>query len=100
MASRVFTGPRDEGFYVDLEGNFDLLNFRNPGVDTTSGFNVHTIALEIPKSTLTAAGDTDGNIGVWSTASRAEEERPRERMARSTTSQGSTYRSRDWATPS
>ena len=68
--TRVFAGPRDEGFYIDLEGNFDLLNFRNPGVDTTSGFNVHTIALEIPKETLADAGDTDGNIGVWSTASR------------------------------
>ena len=67
---RIFAGPRDEGFYVDLMGNFDLLNLRNPGVDTTSGFNVHTIALEVPKSLLQAAGDTDGNIGVWSTASR------------------------------
>jgi hypothetical protein len=69
---RVFTGPRDEGFFVDLEGNFDLLNLRNPGVDTTSGFNVHTIALEIPKSKLAAVGDTDGNIGVWSSASRPQ----------------------------
>jgi len=70
--TRVFAGPRDEGFYIDLEGNFDLVNFRNPGVDTTSGFNVHTIALEIPKETLADAGDTDGNIGVWSTASRSK----------------------------
>jgi hypothetical protein len=69
---RVFAGPRDEGFYVDLEGNFDLLNFRNPGVDTTSGFNVHTIALEIPEAKLMAAGDTDGIIGVWSSASRSK----------------------------
>jgi hypothetical protein len=67
---RIFAGPRDEGFYVDLMGNFDLLNIRNPGVDTTSGFNVHTIALEVPKSTFQAAGDTDGILGVWSTASR------------------------------
>jgi hypothetical protein len=70
---RVFAGPRDEGFYVDLMGNFDLLNLRNPGVDTTSGFNVHTIALEIPKSRLAAAGDTDGNVGVWSSASRPKQ---------------------------
>src|SRR5437867_6651202 len=69
---RVFAGPRDEGFYVDLMGNFDLLNLRDPGVDTTSGFNVHTIAIEIPKSRLAAAGDTDGVIGVWSSASRAK----------------------------
>jgi hypothetical protein len=67
---RVFAGPRDEGFFVDLMGNFDLLNLRNPGVDTTSGFNVHTIAIEIPKSKLGQAGDTDGNIGVWASASR------------------------------
>jgi hypothetical protein len=67
---RTFVGPRDEGFYVDLMGNFDLLNLRNPGVDTTSGFNVHSIALEIPKSRLADAGDTDGNIGVWASASR------------------------------
>jgi hypothetical protein len=67
---RVFAGPRDEGFYVDLMGNFDLLNIRDPGVDTTSGFNVHTIAIEIPKSRLAAAGDTDGVIGVWSSSSR------------------------------
>ncbi len=69
---RVFAGQRDDGFYVDLMGNFDLLNLRNPGVDTVSGFNVHTIAIEIPKSRLAAAGDTDGVIGVWSTASRAK----------------------------
>src|SRR5207244_12570983 len=67
---RVFAGPRDDGFYVDLMGNFDLLNLRNPGVDTVSGFNVHTIAIDIPKSRLSAAGDTDGVIGVWSSASR------------------------------
>jgi len=67
---RVFAGQRDDGFYADLMGNFDLLNLRNPGVDTLSGFNVHTIAIEIPKSRLAAAGDTDGIIGVWSTASR------------------------------
>jgi hypothetical protein len=67
---RVFVGPRDEGFYVDLMGNFDLLNLRNPGVDTASGFNVHTIALEVPKSEFVKVGDTDGVIGVWSAASR------------------------------
>jgi len=68
---RAFAGPRDEGFYVDLMGAFDLINLRDPGVDTTSGFNVHTIAIELPKSSLMAAGDTDGVIGVWASASRS-----------------------------
>jgi hypothetical protein len=66
---KVFVGPRDEGFYVDLMGSFDLINIRNPGVDTTSGFNVHTLAIEIPKSRLAAAG-ANGKIGVWSAATR------------------------------
>ena len=67
---KVFTGQRDEGFYVDLAGAFDLINPRNPGVDSTSGFNVHTIAIEVPKSRFADVGDTDGRIGVWATASR------------------------------
>lgn len=68
---RVFAGPRDEGFFVDLGGCcLDLINLRNPGVDSFSGFNVHSIAIEIPKARLTGAGDTDGRIGVWASASR------------------------------
>jgi len=67
---RAFVGPRDEGFYVGLGTAFDLINPTAPGADGTSGFNVSTLAVEIPKSRLRAAGDTDGIIGVWSTASR------------------------------
>lgn len=67
---RAFVGPRDDGFYADLMGAFDLLNIRGPGFDTFSGFNVYTIALEIPKSRFQQAGDTDGVIGVWADATR------------------------------
>jgi len=67
---RAFVGPRDEGFYVGLGTAFDLINPTAPGADGTSGFNVSTLAIEIPKARLRAAGDTDGIIGVWSTASR------------------------------
>ena len=73
-AGKAFAGPRDEGFYVDLMAAFDLLGgFTTPSrppVDTFSGFNVHTVALEIPLSRFGEAGDTDGIIGVWATASR------------------------------
>ncbi|MEQ1757728.1 MAG: DUF4331 domain-containing protein [Vicinamibacterales bacterium] len=81
---RVFAGPRDEGFYVDLGATFDLLQLRNLNpstgrpVDSLRGFNVHTIALEIPIARLTRnrqrpanATDPNATIGVWSTASRA-----------------------------
>jgi len=67
---RSFVGPRDEGFYVGLGTAFDLINPTAPGADGTSGFNVSTLAVEIPKARLKAAGDTDGIIGVWATASR------------------------------
>ena len=67
---RFFVGPRDDGFFADLMGAFDLLNIRDPGFDTFSGYNVHSIALEIPKSRLIQAGDTDGVIGVWADAAR------------------------------
>ncbi len=68
---RAFVGPRAEGFYVDLMGAFDLLNPRNPGVNSTAGFNVHSIALEIPKARFMNAGATKGIIGVWASASRS-----------------------------
>ena len=50
---RVFAGQRDDPFYIDLGAVFDTLNLRNPGVDMLSGFNVHSIALEVPASWLT-----------------------------------------------
>jgi hypothetical protein len=75
----VFAGQREEGFYVNL-GIFDLLGVPpadNVVTDSLAGMNVHSIALELPISALTANGSrpavaTDANavIGVWSTASR------------------------------
>lgn len=77
---KVFAGQRDEYFYIDL-GVFDALNLRSVGmtggIDTTKGYNVSTIAIEVPVADLTRsrsvpAGPTalDAVIGVWSTASR------------------------------
>lgn len=70
---RVFAGQREDPFYIDLGSVFDTLNFRrnlplltadedandnaNPfGVDMLGGFNVHTIAIEVPASMLTEDG--------------------------------------------
>jgi hypothetical protein len=74
---RVFAGQRDEGFFLDL-GIFDLLGIGSGSVvSSTDGFNVSSLAIQVPKSDLarggmTPAGPTDPNaiIGVWSTASR------------------------------
>jgi hypothetical protein len=71
---RVFAGQRQDPFYIDLGGVFDTLNLRRTplplltpeedandtanafGVDMLSGFNVHTIAVEIPIRFLTKDG--------------------------------------------
>jgi hypothetical protein len=68
---RVFAGQRQDPFYIDLGGVFDTLNLRRSplpllttaedandnanafGVDMLSGFNVHTIAIEVPINLLT-----------------------------------------------
>jgi Domain of unknown function (DUF4331) len=66
---RVFAGQTDDPFFLDLRV-FDLLygaNLSEVGTDTLAGFNVHSIAIQVPKSSLKAASPI---IGVWSTASR------------------------------
>jgi Domain of unknown function (DUF4331) len=80
----VFAGQRAEAFYVDLGAIFDLGDLRPfenlhatfglpglakaPGVNATNNLNVHSIALQVPKSTLTISGHP--SIGVWTSASR------------------------------
>jgi hypothetical protein len=80
----VFAGQRAEAFYVDLGAIFDLGDLRPfenahatfglptlpaaPGVNATNHLNVHSIALQVPISTVTVSGHP--TIGVWTTASR------------------------------
>ena len=78
---RVFAGQRDEGFYIDVGGAFDTLKLKSisttGGVDSTAGFNVSTIAIEVPIQELTRSGNVpsgptapDAVIGVWAVSSR------------------------------
>jgi|SRR5579872_948642 len=85
----VYCGQRADAFYVDLGSIFDLGDLRpfqsaflipgssGPGVNAVSGFNVHTIALQVPITRLTSNGsqpssvtDSHATIGVWTSASR------------------------------
>jgi hypothetical protein len=76
---QVLAGQRDDPFFVDLNV-FDLLAVppADPNnQDSLAGFNVHTIAIEVPITALTANGlrpstasDPTAVIGIWSTASR------------------------------
>jgi Domain of unknown function (DUF4331) len=71
---RSFAGQADESFFLDLRV-FDLLyggNLSEVGQDTLTGYNVNTIALQVPKSVLALKGNPTRNpvIGIWSTTSR------------------------------
>jgi hypothetical protein len=72
--SMTWAGQSDDAFFLDLRV-FDLLygaNLSEVGDDTLAGFNVNTVALQVPKSDLAKSKDADANpiIGIWSTTSR------------------------------
>ena len=69
---KVFAGPRDDPFFVDLGGTFDLLQLRAlrglEPKDDLAGLNVHTLAIQVPISML--KGPDDSVIGVYSASYR------------------------------
>jgi hypothetical protein len=91
---RVFAGTVDDPFYIDLGAAFDSLNFRmgagggvlspaqdaddhtNTAPDFVSGYNVNTIAIEVPITMLTSTGtqvastNPAATIGAWGTTAR------------------------------
>src|SRR5262249_20641771 len=71
---KTFAGQADDPFFLDLRV-FDLLygaNLTEVGQDTVRGYNVNTIALQVPKSELALRGDPNRNpvIAIWRTTSR------------------------------
>jgi hypothetical protein len=89
---KLFAGPRDDPFFIDLEAFFRILpdrrpetgplstitqgplTFRSatgsdPAVDYVRGFNDMAIVIELPTSAI-ANPATSGRFGVWGTTSR------------------------------
>jgi hypothetical protein len=78
---RVFVGQRQDGFVVNLGETFDLVNIKYPveelapmgmnarqlAPNSLAGYNVTSLALEVPAACLTAGSDPV--IGGWTTAS-------------------------------
>jgi Domain of unknown function (DUF4331) len=93
---RVFAGTVADPFFIDLGAAFDSFNFRtsagggvqspaqdakdlsNLAPNAVSGFNVNTIAIEVPINYLTLDGnrhkanEVKATIGSWATTSRAQ----------------------------
>ncbi|GAA1629862.1 DUF4331 domain-containing protein [Nonomuraea maheshkhaliensis] len=71
---KTFAGQSDEAFFLDLRV-FDLLyggDLSEVGQDTTRGYNVNTVALQVPAKDLALKGDPKRNpvIGVCSTTDK------------------------------
>ncbi|WP_329091171.1 DUF4331 domain-containing protein [Streptosporangium sp. NBC_01469] len=71
---KVFAGQSDEAFFADLRV-FDLLyggDLSEVGQDTLKGYNVHSLALQLPKDEIALRGDPKRNpvVGVWSTVDK------------------------------
>ncbi len=69
--AKVFAGQADDPFFLDLRV-FDLLyggNLSEVGDDTLRGYNVNTVALQVP-SRLLHRDPKQPVIGVWTTTSR------------------------------
>ena len=91
---RVFAGQRAETFYIDLGAVFDTVNLRRPvpaltadedandaanpfGINRFSGFNINSIAIEIPISQITRdkqSADTTQKpvIGMYASTSKKQ----------------------------
>ncbi len=90
---RVFAGTTDDAFYIDLGAAFDTFNLRpavltpeqdandtqnvSPACDAVSGFNVNTIAIEVPIEMLTSdakihsADEPEAVIGTYGSTARS-----------------------------
>jgi hypothetical protein len=71
---KLFAGQADDPFFLDLRV-FDLLyggDLSETGQDTLAGYNVNTLAIQVPFKDVALGGDAKRNpvIGVWTTTDR------------------------------
>ncbi len=71
---QTYAGQADDPFFLDLRV-FDLLyggDLSEVGQDTLAGYNVNSVAIQLPKAALAGNGSPTDNpvIGIWSTTDR------------------------------
>ncbi len=71
---KSFTGQAEDPFFLDLRV-FDLIyggDLSEVGNDTLAGYNVNSVALQVPKRWVAKKGNAKKNpiIGVWSSTSK------------------------------
>lgn len=72
--AKSFVGQAEDSFFLDLRV-FDLLyggDLSETGDDTLAGFNVNSVALQVPQDLVAKKGDPEKNpiVGIWSTTSK------------------------------
>jgi hypothetical protein len=70
----AFAGQAEDPFFLDLRV-FDLLygaNLAETGQDTLAGYNVNSLAIQVPKNALALRGNAVRNpvVGIWTTTAR------------------------------
>ncbi|HET6173844.1 MAG TPA: DUF4331 domain-containing protein [Gaiellales bacterium] len=67
--TKVYVGPSEDPFAIDVGRIFDLIGVGGKGTDNLAGFNVHSIALQIPLSEIRQSA-SQPVIGGWAAVDR------------------------------
>ena len=67
--TKVYVGPSEDPFAIDVGRIFDLIGVGGKGTDNLAGFNVHSIALQVPLSLIRKSA-SQPVIGGWAAVDR------------------------------
>ena len=67
--TRVYVGPSEDPFAIDVGRIFDLIGVGGKGTDNLAGFNVHSIAIQVPLNQIRQS-DKQPVIGGWAAVDR------------------------------
>ena len=59
--TKVYVGPSEDPFAIDVGRIFDLIGVGGKGTDNLAGFNVHSIAIQVPLSADPPVGQAAGH---------------------------------------
>ena len=67
--TKVYVGPSEDPFAIDVGRIFDLIGVGGKGTDNLAGFNVHSIAIQVPLSQIRQSA-SQPVIGGWAAVDR------------------------------
>ena len=67
--TKVYVGPSEDPFAIDVGRIFDLIGVGGKGTDNLAGFNVHSIAIQVPLAQIRQSAKQPV-IGGWAAVDR------------------------------